>query len=153
MIQKDFPEELLRGISGKNEQFITPEGYPTQAAFRFDDYDSNRSDDYRELSINWVDDEDAVSTLLAQTNTRTNAPQFQGGYCRLSRIALHAMKTYFDNGHLAYERRPIEADEIKGIVENKYHGNVLMKCDLSKQAITNIQVTLAGLAGAVIPRE
>ena len=149
----DYPDELLRGISNKNEQFITPEGYPTQAAFKFDDYNPDREDDFCELSINWVDDEGAVDVLLNQINPRKNLPQFQGGYCQFPRVFLHTMRAYFDNGHLTYERRPIEADDRNGVTANKYHGNILMKKDLSKQAITNIQVTLAGLAGAVIPRD
>ena len=153
MIQKDFPDELLRGISNSSEQFITPEGYPTQAVFKFDEYDPERTDGYRELSINWLDDEGAIDVLLSQINIKKNILQFQGGYCRFPRVFLHTMKAYFDNGHLTYERRPIEACEDNGFVENKYHGNILMKSGLSKQAITNIQVTLAGLAGAAIPRE
>lgn len=146
----DYPEELLRGIPSDNEQFITTEGYPTQAAFKFDEYDSQRGDGFCELSINWVDDERAVEVLLNQINPRKNTVQFLGGYCRFQRSVLHAMKAYFDNGHLAYERRPIPADEFN--VENPYHGNILITKDLSKQARTNIQATLACIAGAVIPR-
>lgn len=151
----EYPEEILRGISSDNQDFITPEGYPTQAAFQFDAYDANsRNDNFCELSINWVDDEGAVATLLDQVNTRKNCPQFQGGYCKFSRIVLEAaMRDYITNEHLSYERRPIEEDLENGVAENKYHGNILMKNNLSKQARTNIQVTLAGIAGAVIPRE
>lgn len=150
-----YPEEILRGISKNDQQFITPEGYPTQAAFQFDAYDAtNREDEYCELSINWVDDEGAVNVLLDQMNTRKNCPQFQGGYCRFPRIILlAAMRDYFSNKHLMYERSPIEADPENGVSENQYHGNILMKNGLSKHARTNIQVTLAGIAGAVIPRE
>ena len=110
-----YPEEILRGISNNNSQFITEEGYPTQAAFQFDDYDTTtRDDDYCELSINWVDDEGAVEVLLNQVNKRKNCPQFQGGYCRFPRLALLvAMRDYISNKHLAYERRPIEADPEK----------------------------------------
>lgn len=151
----EYPEEILRGISNDNQQFITPEGYPTQAAFQFDDYDANsRNDNFCELSINWVDDEGAVDILLDQVNIRKNCPQFQGGYCRFPRIVLNtAMRDYIANGHLSYERKPIETDQENGMIENRYHGNILMKKDLSKQARTNIQVTLAGIAGAVIPRK
>ena len=45
----EYPEELLRGISCNNEQYITPEGYPTQAVFRFDEYNPERKDGFREL--------------------------------------------------------------------------------------------------------
>ena len=147
----EYPEELLRGISCNNEQFITPEGYPTQAVFRFDEYNPERKDGFRELSINWVDDEVAVDLLLKQINPRNNQLQFQGGYCKIRKSSFNSMNVYFDKGHLNYERRPCEANGANS--ENKYHGNILMKDGLSKQAIINIQVTLAGLAGEVIPRE
>lgn len=152
---EEYPERILRGIASDNQQFITPEGYPTQAAFQFDDYDADsRDDDFCELSINWEDDEGAVVALLDQVNIRKNCPQFQGGYCCLQRSVLSAaMRDYIDNKHLAYERRPIEADPDNGVAENRYHGNILMKNNLSKQARTNIQVTLAGVAGTVIPRK
>ena len=123
-----------------------------EAAFKFDEYNTERKDDFCELSINWLDDEGAVEVLLNQINPRKNLPQFQGGYCRFPRAFLHTMRAYFENGHLTYERRPIEADAENGVAANKYHGNILMKKGLSKQTVTNIQVTLAGLAGAVIPR-
>lgn len=149
-----FPEELIRGISCSNSQFITPEGYPTQAAFQFSDYDPGlRDDQFCELSINWVDDEGAIEVLLNQINKKKNCPQFQGGYCRLSRLVLQvAMREYIKNKHLSYERNPIEADPMSGEMGNSYHGNILMNNSLSKQAKTNIQVSLAGIAGSVIQR-
>lgn len=150
----EFPNEFIRGISSSNEQFITPEGYPTQAAFKFDDYSKNcRKDDYCELSINWVDDEGAVDVLLNQVNTKKNCLQFCGGYCRFKRQVLkEVFRAYISNKHVSYERRPIEADPDSGIVENHYHGNILMKNQLSKSAKTNIQVALAAIAGTVIRR-
>lgn len=151
----DYPDELLRGISNNNQEFITAEGYPTQAAFRFDEYNPElRNDGYRELSVNWVDDEGAVEMILNQINVSKHCLQFKGGYCRFSRSTiLIAMKHFIDNGHLSFERQPIEKDEENEVKGNPYHGNILMKKDLSKSAVTNIQVTLAGLAGMVMRRE
>ncbi len=153
-MDESFPEELIRGISCSNSQFITPEGYPTQAAFQFDEFDpALRNDEFCELSINWVDDEGAVDVLLKQINKKKNSPQFQGGYCRLSRIVLQAaMRDYIKNNHLSYERKPIAANPENGELGNDYHGNILMNRFLSKQARTNIQVSLAGIAGSVIQR-
>ena len=145
-----YPDEFLRGIPNASENFITPEGYPTQAVFNFDEYNKERIDGFCELSINWLDDEGAIQVLMNQINPRKNTFQFQGGYCRLTRFELHSLRDYFSNGHLSYERRPIEDNGING--PNKYHGNILMKNDLSGQAKVNIRVALAVLAGTVIPR-
>ena len=96
---------------------------------------SLENDFFCELSINWVDDEGAVATLLDQVNTRKNCPQFQGGHCRFPRIVLiAAMRDYITNEHLSSDRRPIEVDLENGVAENRYHGNILMKNNLSKQA-------------------
>lgn len=153
-MEGNYPEEFIRGVSGNNDQFITPEGYPTQAAFQFDKWDlTQRSDEFRELSINWLDDEGAISVLLNQMNTKKGTPQFQGGYCKILKSQLDsALRAYISNKHVSYERRPVTANEENGFQDNPYHGNILMKNKLSKQAITNIQVTLAALAGTVIRR-
>lgn len=141
----DYPDEILRGISNNNRDFITEEGYVTQAAFRFDEYNTERCDGFCELSINWVDDEGAVDVLLRQINPKKGVPQFQGGYCRFARKMLRAaLNAYFRNGHLSYERSPLS--------ENKYHGNILIKNDVSKPIKTNVQATLAALAGIAVPR-
>ena len=46
----------------------------------------------------------------------------------------------------------MEINTEKGQQENKYHGNILLKHDVSKAIRTNIQATLATLAGSVIRR-
>ena len=52
MAEESFPNELVRGISNNSEEFITKEGYPTQAAFKFDEYDSlSRDDGFCELCV------------------------------------------------------------------------------------------------------
>ena len=153
MMEHDYPEEFIRGVPKKSDQFITPEGYPTQAVFLFDDYCKERNDGFQELSINWVDDEGAVEVLLNQINTRKGCIQFEGGYCRLSRLGFHSLSVYFDNGHISYERKPIEGNPERGIQANKYHGNLLMKNEISRQAKINIQVALAVMSGIVIKRE
>ena len=62
------------------------------------------------------------------------------------------MKIYLDNGHFSYERKPIIGDPANNIVENKYHGNLLVKSTLTKQVVTNIQAMLACYAGLAIKR-
>lgn len=155
MTDSTYPDLFIRGVSKDNAEFITEEGYVTQAAFAFDDYnaESRNDDGFRELSINWLDDEGAIDILLNQVNLRKGGPQFQGGYCRISRFALLSLQDYINNGHLAYERRPITADKEKGIMENPYHGNLLMHKDISNKSRTNLQIALAVLAGSVIRRQ
>lgn len=151
----NYPNELLRGIANSSPEFITQEGYPTQGAFRFDPYEgsSRCNDGFCELSINWVDNENAVDTLLKQINIRKGTPQFQGGYCRLEKQIINiALKTYINNEHFSYERRPIKATQENGNQGNPFHGNLLLKDDLDKAAKTNIQATLAAIAGMVIKR-
>ncbi len=152
---ENYPAELLRGIANSNEQFVTVEGYPRAGAFEFDEYDPNSRDDgFRELSINWLDDEGAIDVLLNQINTRKNTPQFQGGYCRFSRLNLAIIfSSQIEGGYLSYERRPIEEDREKGIRANKYHGNILLKNEVSRPMRTDIQAALATLAGLVIKRD
>lgn len=149
MTDINYPDVFIRGA-----EFITEEGYVTQAAFAFDDYDAvSRNDDgFRELSINWLDDDGAIQILLNQENQRKGGPQFQGGYVRMSRYALLSLQDYINNGHLSYEGRPVAADEENGIVENPYHGNLLMQKDISNKSRTNLQIALAVLAGNVIRR-
>lgn len=59
-----------------------------------------------------------------------------------------AMRKTGENKNYAF----ISADNLTKINLTPSFIAILMKKDLSKQAVTNIQVTLAGLAGAVIPR-
>ena len=155
MTEVEYPDEFIRGVSRDNAEFITEEGYVTQAAFAFDDYDAaSRNDDgFRELSINWLDDDGAIELLLDQMNQRKGGPQFQGGYVRMSLYTLLSLRAYISKGHLSYERRPVSADEENGIIENPYHGNLLMWKDLSNKSRTNLQVALAALAGEVIRRQ
>ena len=155
MTDSNYPDDFIRGVSRDNAEFITEEGYVTQAAFAFDDYDAeSRNDDgFRELSINWLDDDGAIQILLDQVNQRKGGPQFKGGYVRMSRYALLSLQDYIKNGHLSYERRPVAADEENGIVENPYHGNLLMQKDISNKSRTNLQIALAVLAGNVIRRQ
>ena len=78
MTESNYPDVFIRGVSRDNAEFITEEGYVTQAAFAFDDYDAeSRNDDgFRELSINWLDDDGAIQTLLNQVNQRKGGPQW-----------------------------------------------------------------------------
>ena len=148
-----YAEEFYRGISTPND--ITPEGYLMAGAFKFDQYNPALRDDdgFCELSINWNDSDDALTTLLNQHKPGIEEVQFRGGYCKISRILLHlALKQYMDDQCFSYERRPVEAAEENDYQANPFHGNLLMKDSLDKNVKKNIQHSLAAIAGSVFTR-
>lgn len=147
----EYPEEFYRGISSPND--ITESGYVTAGAFQFDQYDSQRGDEYCELSVNWNDNEESLQVLLDQHKPQREDKQFKGGYCTINRTLLNNMlKGYMDSEEFSYERRPVKASEENDYQENLYHGNLLMKNTLDKQVKKNIQHTLAFMAGLAIRR-
>lgn len=147
----EYPEEFYRGISSPND--ITESGYVTAGAFQFDQYDSQRGDEYCELSVNWNDNEESLHVLLDQHKPQREDKQFKGGYCTINRTLLNNMfKGHMDSEEFSYERRPVEASEENDYQENLYHGNLLMKNTLDKQVKKNIQHTLAFMAGLAIRR-
>ncbi len=147
----EYPEEFYRGISSPND--ITENGYVTAGAFQFDQYDSQRGDEYCELSVNWNDNKDALQVLLDQHKPHKDDKQFKGGYCTINRTLLNnTFKAYMDSKEFSYERRPVEASEENDYQVNLYHGNLLMKNTLDKQVKKNIQHTLAFMAGLAIRR-
>lgn len=147
----EYPDEFYRGISSPND--ITDSGYVTAGAFQFDAYDSQRGDEYCELSVNWNDNEEALQVLLNQHKPQKEDKQFKGGYCKINRTLLNNMfKGYMDNETFSYERRPVEASEENDYQENQYHGNLLMKNTIDKQVKKNIQHTLAFMAGLATRR-
>ena len=147
----EYPEEFYRGISSPND--ITESGYVTAGAFQFDQYDSQRGDEYCELSVNWNDNEESLQVLLDQHKPQREDKQFKGGYCTINRTLLNNMfKGHMDSEEFSYEGRPVEASEENDYQENLYHGNLLMKNTLDKQVKKNIQHTLAFMAGLAIRR-
>ena len=147
----EYPKEFYRGISSPND--ITENGYVTAGAFQFDTYDSQRGDEYCELSVNWNDNEEALQVLLDQHKPQKEEKQFKGGYCTINRALLNNMfKGYMDSEVFSYERRPVEASKENDYQKNLYHGNLLMKNTLDKQVKKNIQHTLAFMAGLATKR-
>lgn len=140
MEDQGFPEEFWRGLA--NVDFIS-QGYVLAAAFQFDD--DVREDNYRELSINWNDDDGSLEKIL--TRTKANGKlQFSGGAAKLSlSMAKMVLKSFIDNRQFDYERRPVEG--------NDYHGNLLVSADLPKQLRSQISNGLALVAGTnIIPQ-
>lgn len=149
----NYPDELYRGVSTPND--ITKEGYATAAIFKFPDYEPELRDDdgFCEVSVNWNDDEGALRTLLDWHKPGNEQKQFRAGYCIIQRTVLQlVLKQYMDENHFGYERRPVEPMVENDYQSNPYHGNLLMKNDISTQIKKNIQHVLATLAGSVIRR-
>ena len=119
MENKNYPQEYYRGIS--NSDFIC-NGFVLASAFQFEK--ESRVDGYRELSINWNDDEAALEILL---NKRKDSGklQFKAGVARMDlAYTKNVLKIYIDSQDFAYERREVEG--------NPYHGNLLMKATVPK---------------------
>lgn len=140
MEDQGFPEEFWRGLA--NVDFIS-QGYVLAAAFQFGD--DVREDNYRELSINWNDDDGSLEKILTQTKANGKL-QFSGGAAKLSlSMAKMVLKSFIDNRQFDYERRPVEG--------NDYHGNLLVSADLPKQLRSQISNGLALVAGTnIIPQ-
>ncbi len=98
-----------------------------------------RNDSFEEASINWNDDEYALRLLLHQRSEKKNDVQFKFGYSELNLgDLLLAMKPYMHQSHFSYERKPI--------MGNPYHGNLLIKKQISNNAKRMIRDALATVA-------
>lgn len=145
---KNLPKDFYRGLSFKD---CLSGKYLTEAAFKFDPFGHNpdRDDNYRELSINWNDSQDALYVLLNQHKPFKEEKQFSVGYALLSVDEVrNVLRTQIANGDFNYERRPVKEDKDNDIAENPYHGNLLIDNNLDKNAIKIIQCTLANIATA-----
>ena len=137
MEEKNYPKNFYRGIS--NKDFIC-NGMVLPSAFQFDE--EIRDDGFKELSINWNDDEGSIKILLDQVKAN-GKKQFNGGAAQLE---LHTVKMFLDsyicNNGFSYERR-----EVPG---NIYHGNLLVKGSMDKKIRSLISNGLAIVAGSNI---
>lgn len=130
-----YPEKIIRGVS--NKDFIDAEGRALASMFQFED--AEREDELQEASINWYDDNGALSLLMVQKKKDKDEYQFKVG-------AAIMMRCWLDNdisrpnvaGALTYERNPIEGES-----PNPYHGNLLRKSGLSNQIKNMLAACLA----------
>ena len=150
MCNVDYPDSFIRGISDPN--VVSKEGYATSGVFDFENY-KGRADKFREMSINWMDDEGAIDTLLNQHKPHKQDPQFKVGYAKVNKYLLDTFfNQYINERFLSYERSPIEENVEEDIQRNPYHGNLLFNNDTSEAIRKNIQSSLATLAGCVVKR-
>lgn len=131
-----YPDELLRGIPGKN--FVGDDYYPTSDLFYFKKRENqpNRSDGLLAVSINWKDDDEALVLLFKQTKDNGSI-QFKSGTAVLSRSELdHLINSPSVKQHkLLYERQKLP--------KNKYHGNLLLGNQVPKSIMKRIAASIA----------
>ena len=105
---------------------------------------NKRTDDWKEASINWMDDEYAIDFTLKQTKD-SGELKFKAGIAILPRSELDRIKkNYKFMGNFDYERKAEDG--------NDYHGNLLLNEKISnykRDVIRNLLV----FAAKVIKRE
>lgn len=131
-----YPKEFLRGISNKD---YVENGHVLYAAFQFDE--KGRQDRNLEASINWLDDDGAISLAINQRKENGKI-QFPGGVARIDLEFAKMILHNFSQTGFSYERKPLE--------NNKYHGNLLLLNSLSKQTRQMLMSGLALAAGTNI---
>lgn len=136
----EYPDHCIRGIL--NSTFLLEDDMLSVNAFDF--RKDERTDDWKEASINWVDDEDAVDFTFKQTKT-SGELRFKAGIAILPRSELDKIKkSYKFIGNFDYERKEEE--------NNKYHGNLLLKDTVSNPKRDIIRALLV-FAAEIIKRE
>jgi len=117
----EYPEELIKGVP--NNTFLIDNEFPSATLFEFQDRArTQRADDCTEESINWMDDEGAISLLLQQRKEATGEIQFKAGAIVLSRDKIDSLRAKLIlKNRFSYERRETDG--------NAYHGNLLLKKD------------------------
>ncbi len=139
MKNEEYPRELLRGISNKD---FVQNGFVLATAFQFEDAD--REDNMNEASINWLDDDEAITIALEQRKDNGKI-QFPVGLAKIDLEKLKLILSGFSMEDFSYERAPIEG--------NKYHGNLLLNSIISKPIKQLIMNGLALAAGTnIIPQ-
>ena len=136
-----YPDNCLRGISVPDQ--LEESGSVSTSAFNFSDV--VRDDGWKDLSINWEDDEGAGKAVLDQKKANGEI-QFKVGYAIIPRKEIdHLINQPTVSGVLAYERQQLD--------DNSYHGNILIKGNLPKPTIRKLQAGLALLVSEVVLRQ
>jgi len=133
MVSMKFPTNCIKGIP--NSDFIK-EGIVLPHLFYFSE--QARDDDWKEQSINWKDNENAIKLTMEQRK-EDGELQFKIGVAIIPRDEIDRLSRLPTvNGVLSYERKPLN--------DNPYHGNLLLKNNVSTILMKAIA---AGLALAV----
>jgi hypothetical protein len=136
-----YPEEFIRGIV--NEESLDKDGRASASMFQF--IDTQRNDEFIEASINWFDDEEALSVIMKQRK-ECGEIQFKIGAAILSRSMLDMLlKSHTTYNRLSYERKAIEG--------NKYHGNLLLLKGLERKTKVLICGIIASCVNRIKPQD
>ena len=135
-----FPDHCLRGIP--NDSYITEDGSIGPHLFYFE-YPP-RNDGLIELSINWEDDAHALVLIFNQKKPNGDF-QFKSGVVKIPRDELDRLnRRPTIAGVISYERNQLP--------DNPYHGNILLRSEVSKLTMKTIAAGIALAVSEVIGR-
>lgn len=137
-----YPDKFIRGISSAD--FIDEDGRASAGLFQF--LDVGREDEFYEASINWYDDEEALSLILEQRKEKdVNEFQFKHGAAIINRSeADRIIDNQLYESIFSYERAPIDA--------NRYHGNLICKeKKANDRKIKNVIAACLALNAQIVP--
>lgn len=135
-----MPETCLRAL--KKKDWVTPEGNVETKAFVADARTAEgRSDSGREVSVNWEDDTKTLEFTMSKRS------QSAHGVARLARSAVDRVSRRGLPPYVYCERRADESDR-----ENRYHGNLVYRHDVSPPLEKMVAAALA-LGSTLVPRD
>lgn len=137
MREMKYPPEMIRGITNLSDDIVEVyegEYYAKAGLFQFTD--ESREDGMLEVSINWYDDDGALTNVLEYRKGENI--KYKGGAAIIQRGKFDSdFKRYVLAGAVSYERAKIDG--------NEYHGNILVSKTKIKNLKGIIQSTLAGM--------
>ena len=127
-----YPDECIRGIP--NKTFIEDKCPTATLFYQFEQ--GERTDGYKELSITWKCNINAIKTVFEQKKKDSQEFQFKYGFAFIKKKDLDMIKRnpQFEK-KFSYEQHDT--------LNNKYHGNLLIKNTASKGKIHMIGAALA----------
>ncbi len=139
--ENHYPSECLRGIPPDISLEEAKE--INRKIFRFSENNERQQElgNYKEMSITWNDCDEAVQVISEQRSERRGGFQFPLGFVIVKRSTLDVLKRD-EEIQLEYERC-----EIQG---NKYHGNILICQEASKNTRRKASTELASKAHLVL---
>lgn len=140
----DYPLEAIKGVP--NENYLIEGQYASATLFQFQDRPQiQRDDNCLEESVNWNDDDGALSLLLHQQKGDLGDIQFKAGAFIIPREKIDEIRAHpLCKIHFAYERKALDG--------NKYHGNLLLKRSVPsevKKMVTNLLAFACGFGSYV----
>lgn len=136
-----FPENCIRGIP--NHDYLNNDGSVGSHLFYFK-LDTEPIEGWFQNSINWQDDDSAIGFTLAQTKD-DGTVQFRAGVAIVLTEEIERLKHRpMVGGLLSYERREI--------LNNRFHGNLLLNEKTLKHTMRLIAAGLALAVARVVPQ-